>query len=690
MKRHVIPLWYAVLCMMIFFSAFQPAAVYAAKTAGEKVELNHTSLTLTVGDEPVTLTAKVLPEKANQEVRWTSVNPAVAKVSEEGKVTPLSEGKTTIVATSLSGGKTAFCTVTVHPQYKKVTGLTLDKAALTLTVGKDPATLVPRIQPNNATNQKVNWVSTNPTVAKVDANGKVTPVAIGSATVIATTVDGGYTAACQVKVVGVAVTGISLNQKNVTLSHDGSITLRATVLPIDASNKNVKWSSSNTAVATVNSSGTVIARSTGTAMITAETEDGKKKAYATVTVISRITNVFIEWESDSKVTVTWNGTSGSVKAQLKKGSHLEKSVTTSSRKATFSNLEKYTQYGLYIDGQYIKSFRIYDLVNRDVEDLVFKRNDSSSVTATWRGTSGSVKIELKKDDRVVDSVTTSRRSVTFDDLDDDVEYNLYIDGKYAGSFTIEDLNQVKNFDLKNVTASSVSMSWDGTTGSVEVELRKNNRKVDSLTTRSRYASFSHLDADTRYEIYIDDAFIRSFKTDDYKPQTFWDIRNHWARQDIENLVTLGILEGFPDGTFRPDQTVSKEEFVTMLVRAREYTIQKGSTGFRDISSDRWSAPFIYTAIKQNIIVSDDYGSRFNPNHAATREEMAVMAARALKLRANSSAADFTDRDQIDNKGLVGAAVKAKIIYGYPDHSFRPNASLTRAEAAAVINRVIRY
>jgi len=690
MKRHVIPLWYAVLCMMIFFSAFQPAAVQAAKPAVEKVELDQTKLTLTVGDEPVTLTARVFPERANQEVRWTSVNPTVAKVDDEGKVTPLAEGTTTIVATSLSGGKTAFCAVTVNPQNKKVTGLTLDKTTLTLTVGKDPATLVPRIQPTNATNQKVNWVSTNSAVAKVDANGKVTPVSVGNATIIATTVDGGFTASCQVKVVGIPVTGISLDQRYVTLFHDGSITLKATVLPKNASNKNVKWSSSNTAVATVNSSGTVTAHRTGTAVITAETEDGKKKASATVTVHSRINNVFVEMESESKVTVTWSGTSGSVKAQLRKGNHLEKSVTTSNREATFSNLEKYTQYGLYIDDQYIKSFRISDLVNHDVDDLVFKRNDSSSVTATWRGTSGSVKVELRKNERVVDSVTTSRRSVTFDDLDDDVEYKLYIDGKYAGSFTIEDLNQVKNFDLENVTASSVSMSWDGTTGSVEVELRKNNRKVDSLTTRSRYASFSQLDADTRYEIYIDDAFIRSFKTDNYKPQTFWDIRNHWARQDIENLVTLGILEGFPDGTFRPDQTVTKEEFVTMLIRAKEYTIQKGSTGFRDISTDRWSAPFIYTAIKQDIIVSDDYGSRFNPNHAATREEMAVMAARALKLKANSTAADFTDRNEIDNKGLVGAAVKAKIIYGYPDRSFRPNASLTRAEAAAVINRVIRY
>ena len=249
------------------------------------VTLNKTSTSIQVGGTE-TLTATVSPkDAANKKVTWKSSNAAIASVDANGKVTGVKAGEATITVTTEDGGKTATCKVTVSDKEIKVTGVKLNKSETSLLVGGNE-TLTATVLPEGATNQNVTWKSDKPEIATVDANGKVTAVKVGEATITVTTEDGGKTATCKVTVseTSVAVTGVTLNKATLSLIAGASETLTATVAPADATNKKVTWKSSNAAVATVDAAGKVTAVKAGEATITVTTEDGGKTATCKVTV----------------------------------------------------------------------------------------------------------------------------------------------------------------------------------------------------------------------------------------------------------------------------------------------------------------------------------------------------------------------------------------------------------------------
>ena len=179
-----------------------------------------------------------------------------------------------------------------------VTGVTIQEGEeAVVEVGKT-ITLTPSIQPGNATNKKVTWSSLSPDYATVSQNGVVTGVAEGSSWISCETEDGNHSASCKVTVkkaanTNVAVKKVSLNKTSVAIETGKTVALSATIEPNNATNKNVTWSSSNTGVATVSSSGVVTARKAGTAVITCKSQsDATKKATCTITVknpsISRV------------------------------------------------------------------------------------------------------------------------------------------------------------------------------------------------------------------------------------------------------------------------------------------------------------------------------------------------------------------------------------------------------------------
>ncbi len=143
-------------------------------------------------------------------------------------------------------------------------------------------TLVATVEPDFATDKSVTWTSSDESVATV-ADGVVTGVSEGSATITVTTDNGGFTATCHVTV-SIAVTGVSLNEEAVTLNVDETFTLVATVAPADATNPTVGWVSGNEDVATVDNNGLVTAVSPGTATISVVTFEGSFIATCEVTV----------------------------------------------------------------------------------------------------------------------------------------------------------------------------------------------------------------------------------------------------------------------------------------------------------------------------------------------------------------------------------------------------------------------
>jgi uncharacterized protein YjdB len=164
-----------------------------------------------------------------------------------------------------------------------VTGVSVSPTTVTVGLGTTQQ-LNATIAPANATNQNVTWTSSNTAVATVNASGLITAVAAGTATITVKTVDGNKTATSAITVATIPVSSVAVSPTSASLYAGNTQQLSTTISPENATNKNVTWSSSNTAIATVNSSGLVTAVSAGTATITATTQDGNKTASATITV----------------------------------------------------------------------------------------------------------------------------------------------------------------------------------------------------------------------------------------------------------------------------------------------------------------------------------------------------------------------------------------------------------------------
>jgi len=304
--KYIGKLWCIALMAVIGFSMAacqNPTDSGPKSTAVTGVNLNKSTLSLTVGGTE-TLTAMFAPPDAtNMAVNWTSTNIAVATVN-NGTVTAVAAGTATIIVTTVDGGKTDICAVTVTapdpviPDPITVTGVSLNKSTLSLTVG-GTENLAATVTPPDADNKSITWASSDTAIATVNTSGLVTAIVTGSAKITVTTQDGNKTAECTVTVTAagtvipdpIAVTGVTLNETTLALIVGGTETLTAAVVPSNADNKNITWASSDTTVATVNTSGLVTAVAEGTVTITVTTADGGKTAECAVTVTIPVTGV---------------------------------------------------------------------------------------------------------------------------------------------------------------------------------------------------------------------------------------------------------------------------------------------------------------------------------------------------------------------------------------------------------------
>ncbi|MEN6461558.1 MAG: S-layer homology domain-containing protein [Syntrophomonas sp.] len=166
-----------------------------------------------------------------------------------------------------------------------------------------------------------------------------------------------------------------------------------------------------------------------------------------------------------------------------------------------------------------------------------------------------------------------------------------------------------------------------------------------------------------------------------------DISGHWAGNNINKLVKSGVISGYPDGTFKPDKTISRAEFVTIIVRAFKLPPKAGKV-FAD-TANHWAKDSIATAAAYGIV--NGYNStKFGPDDNITREQMAVILDKALKLNNAAGGKNFIDQAKISTwaKDAVVRVNQNGIFAGYPDKSFKPKASAARAEAATVILKAL--
>lgn len=300
----------------------------------ESVSLDQTTLSL---NKPAThqFVAILVPaDPTIASLTWSSSNENVATVNADGLLTVVSGGVTTITVTTVSNQKTATCVVTV---VVPVSGVTLDKATHTMDDGTT-ATLVATVAPADATNKSVNWTSSNTAVATVDG-GVVTAVAPGTTTITAASAeDANIKATCDVTVTKVNVTSVSVKEST-SLVVNAKETLVATVLPANATVKTVTWSSSNTAVAEVSSTGEVTAKTVGTANITVtSTDDTSKTDVCVVTVVAA--NVAVTGVNLNKTTLTLEAEAfETLVAEVLPGTATNKNVTWTSANTSIATVD---------------------------------------------------------------------------------------------------------------------------------------------------------------------------------------------------------------------------------------------------------------------------------------------------------------------------------------------------------------
>ena len=197
-----------------------------------------------------------------------------------------------------------------------------------------------------------------------------------------------------------------------------------------------------------------------------------------------------------------------------------------------------------------------------------------------------------------------------------------------------------------------------------------------------------------------------------------DLEGHWAQKEVEAAVASGWVDGYPDGSFKPEKSITRAEFTKMLLDAIHLTPDSETVAWMKAHAkmkDIWGRPTAYTpklydmsghwltsqgwldaALYSGMVVPDDYnGKNFRPEKAIARYEIALMTDRALGLVYPASQPvegelPFTDKEEILDwmKGYVNESVKAGVLKGYPDGSFQPNKTSTRAEAVVMIQRML--
>ena len=184
------------------------------------------------------------------------------------------------------------------------------------------------------------------------------------------------------------------------------------------------------------------------------------------------------------------------------------------------------------------------------------------------------------------------------------------------------------------------------------------------------------------------------KTDETPVISFSDVpEGFWAKKEIEFLASKGIIVGKGAGIFDPQGIVTRAEFSKMLAMVFDVVDENAVNNFSDVYDTDWYGIYVSSAVKTGIVKGYPDGT-FKPNNSISRLEMAVMAGRALKLKGYGAPKDieqylaFNDRNLINfGETEVSMAVQNEIIKGKPGNRLDPFGISTRAEAAAVVYRL---
>ena len=636
--------------------------IKAAPVSVTSVKLDKTELPLVVGGN-ATLIATVEPADAtDRTVTWESSDSDVATVDQSGNVKAVAPGTANITVKTVDGSHTDTCAVTVT---QPVTGVTLDKGTLSLFTGESE-TLNATVAPGDATNKNVTWSSDKPEVATVDANGKITAKDEGEATITVRTADGSYTATCTVKVTdpvydmttdpaaldfGSAYTGYAQPAaQTVTLTNTGNQTVTLNQ-PVSTDNFEVGTLSKTTlaagetatftvqpkaglAAGTYSENITVSGSENVTVTISASFTVKSRPSYNPPTVSEETTDAIKA--ADPGETVTVDLSSGSTK--------LDKEV--------FEALAG-KDVTLVVD--------LGDGVSWTVKGTDVPENaDFTDIDMGVTMNSDGIPVE------VVNAITGER---------DSVQITLAHDGAFGFTMTLtaplgaENAGYWANLYHFNEEANAMTFETAapiGSDGSVSL----------SLSHASQYA------------IVIDD------HNHGIVTLPFTDVSaDDWFYDPVCYVYSQGLMTGTSATTFEPNTSLSRAMLVAVLHRL-EGSPAASAGDFSDVASGDWYAQAVNWAASVGVVNGFDDGT-FQPNAAITREQMAAILRnyaeyKGIDVTASGDLANYSDAASVSDwaKESVAWAVDQGLISGMTVDTLQPQGLSTRAQVAAVLQRYL--
>lgn len=278
-------------------------------------------------NESYRLSATLIPQNAdNATIVWSSLNNDIASVSSNGLVTGHSSGETVVFAKSSDGAIKDSCNVVVKSH---VTQLTLLPSIIRFTEIGQTQTLTPVFIPENSFDKSITWSSSDHSVCNVTDNGVVISTGYGTATILAIATDGMIPATCTVYVEkeDIQIVQVKLNKNEAIIDKGATLQLSASILPEDATNKELVWSSSDNRIVTVDNAGVVNAKNKGVAYVKVSSADGNAKDSCRITVRQPVNEVIV---SPDVATINGIGRTIQLTAQVLPEDADDRSVTWTS------------------------------------------------------------------------------------------------------------------------------------------------------------------------------------------------------------------------------------------------------------------------------------------------------------------------------------------------------------------------
>lgn len=574
--------------------------------------------------------------------------------------TPTSQGTSnfTVTASNNSGSDSEELSIIIDEQTDvPVTGVSLNTSTLNLIEGGTD-TLTATVEPNNATNRNVTWSSDNPSVATVN-NGVVSAVSEGTATITVTAQgDSTKSASCTVTVTAAAVpvTGVTLSQTQASLYSNrtpNTLTLTATVAPDNATNQAVTWTSSDSAVATVDQNGVVTAVAPGTAVITATAADGSRASASCTVTVSRyssgggssrptpsLSDQAIDDIQDARPGDTVQITLRPGRTTLEREVFEELAGQDITLEIDAGDGVLWTVNGLDIP----EDTRLHDL------DLDVDLGDSDIPATVLNAVTGEI---------------------------DTVQLSLAHDGQFGFTMTLSAPLGRNNADYW------ANLYWYNEE-TEELEFQQAAR-----IARDGTAEFE-LDHASDYAIVIDD---RSHEPVDLP---FNDVpEGYWAYDAIQYVYGEGLMAGTSGSAFSPEGTTTRGQIVTILWRLSGSPVVNYLMDFDDVDPAAYYAEAIRWATSEGI--AGGYGGGvFGPDDPITREQLAVMLYRYaqhegydVSIGEDTNILSYADAFTVSEYAVAALqwACGAGIISGTGDGStLTPQGEATRAQAAVILMR----